>query len=114
MDVHEGAATLRALAAIDININNATMQVFLIVAQRGECLMRDVGREVGLSTAALTRNVSYWTDDIRRGTGFPGLGYIDRRENPANRAQKVLRLTLKGQAFFAEMQASRDGTLAHT
>jgi len=106
----EGEALLRAFANFDLNINNATIQVFLMVAHRGECAQKELELELGLSDASSSRNVSFWTDDIDK-KGRRGWGLIERRENPEDRRYKLLRLTPEGQQFFAKLQASRDGRM---
>ena len=104
MDSIAGLALLKAFTKFDLNINNATMMVFLTVARRGECIQRNLEEELGLSNASASRNVSYWTDDIQRSTGKPGPGLIERKENPTDRRYKILRLTPKGREFYEEIR----------
>lgn len=102
MDTPAGINFLAAFRELDPDIQNRTMSVLLHVALRGQCSQKDIERDLGMSNAAASRNVSYWTTDIQKRDGKPGPGYIERYEDPNDRRFKILRLTPAGRKWYEE------------
>lgn len=98
MDPNALINEIETFADIDPEMQIATMLTFLYVARRGTCNQKDIELELGMSNAAASRNVSYWSDFKIRNR--PGLGFIRREEDPMDRRYKVLTLTDKGKAFY--------------
>lgn len=80
-----------------------TLLTFLFVAQRGRCTQKDVEIELKVSNAAVSRNVSYWTD--RRYDRQEGMNFIERVEDDHDRRFKELTLTTAGKKFYQELLA---------
>lgn len=108
MDVNELNRAFDKLRELDQEIQLQTAMCFLFVAQRGVCTQRDVERELGLTNAGASRNISYWTD--RRFDRRPGMGFIARTEDEHDRRFKTLRLTSKGQSFYDYLRGKNGKT----
>ena len=80
----------------------STLRAFLFVATRGGCTQKEVEEGLGLSNAAASRNISYWTE--RRFDREPGKGFIKREEEDYDRRSKRLTLTKKGEAFYKQIK----------
>ena len=125
MDTNQGVALLRAFTCIEKDIQNSTMMVFLAIARNPGISQIHLEAELGLSNAQASRNVSYWTDDVRRGVtkeelargirdnGGPvkGPGYVCRKENPSDRRYKLLDLTPLGREFYRAILESQNGQI---
>lgn len=76
-----------------------TLRAFLLVAQAGEegVMQAKLGEQLGLSQAALSRNVAMLTDF--EGVGLKGLGLIVSEPIPENRKVRRLKLSPKGKRF---------------
>jgi DNA-binding MarR family transcriptional regulator len=98
MDPNALIREVESFADIDPEMQIATMLTFLYVARRGTCFQKDIELELGLSNAAASRNVAYWSDFKIR--DVPGYGFISREEDPMDRRYKRLTLTDKGKAFY--------------
>ncbi|HEY0329778.1 MAG TPA: MarR family transcriptional regulator [Rhodopseudomonas sp.] len=79
-----------------------TIKTFLFIASRGKCTQKDVEMELKVSNAAVSRNVSYWTD--RRYDREAGMKFIERVENDYDRRFRELTLTPAGKQFYKELQ----------
>ncbi|MDE2379666.1 MarR family winged helix-turn-helix transcriptional regulator [Bradyrhizobium sp.] len=94
----------RALELISKEVGGVhvhTVSAFLFVARRGKCTQKDVEIELGLSNAAISRNISFWTS--RRYDRGKGLGFIQAVENDYDRRFKELTLTPLGVAFYKRL-----------
>jgi DNA-binding MarR family transcriptional regulator len=107
MDGHELIRVLEAFAKVDPEIQLQTILAFLYVARREKCTQKDVELELGMTNAAASRNISYWTD--RRFDRKPGVGFIDRKEDDQDRRFKQLQLTARGQSFYEKITGERHG-----
>jgi DNA-binding MarR family transcriptional regulator len=97
-------------AHIDPAMSLSNMMTFLYIARRGTTTQRDIELELGLSNAAASRNVSYWTD--MKIWGKPGQGYVERYEDPKDRRYKIVRLTKKGREFYDRLVGKPDDKAA--
>lgn len=62
---------------------------------------RDVETRLGLSNAAASRNVAYWSAWRRH--KVPGQGMIDQRVDPADRRYRLVEVTPRGRAFLSQI-----------
>jgi DNA-binding MarR family transcriptional regulator len=83
----------------------STLRVLLLIAMKGKCAQSDIEQELGISNAAASRNVSYWTD--RRADRKPGLGFVTRHEDDYDRRYKVLTLSKKGVSFIEKLRSAK-------
>lgn len=103
MDIHALVVATERFAEIDPTMQVATMLTFLYVARRGTCSVKDIEIELGLSGAAASRNISYWT--TFKVHDVPGVGFVDRHEDPRDRRYKVVSLTPAGQKFYDSLRS---------
>jgi DNA-binding MarR family transcriptional regulator len=107
MDPHTLIQKAEAFTDIDPNMTLSQMLTFLYVARRGQASQRDIELELGLSGAAASRNISYWTD--MKIYGKPGKGFVERYEDPQDRRYKLVRLSLDGRAFYEKLRSNPNG-----
>lgn len=102
---HELSNLFRALEFLKEETQNPelqviTAQVFLSIAQRrSETPMAALEEEVGVSQAAISRNIAKLGQGISRSE--PGAGWVEAYEDLDNRRRKLVRLTEKGR-FVAQ------------
>jgi DNA-binding MarR family transcriptional regulator len=85
----------------------STILTLLFIAQRGQCNQRDIEVELGMTNAAASRNVSYWTDMKNRDQ--IGFGFVQRIEDKRDRRYKILSLTPEGEAWLNKMRGESNG-----
>lgn len=95
MDVNALIRELEQFKRIAADMQIATALTFLYVGRRGVCVQKDIELELGLSNAAASRNVNWWTR-----TGKQELDYIERYEDTTDRRNNMLRLTKQGLQFY--------------
>ena len=78
-----------------------TVRILLFIAARGSCNQKDIERELNMTNASASRNVSYWTD--RKADRQKGMEYVSRTEDPYDRRYKILTLSLKGKDFMERL-----------
>lgn len=62
---------------------------------------RDLETKLGLSNAAASRNVAYWTEWKRYEVA--GMNMLETREKPEDRRYRLVDYTPKGKAFVAQI-----------
>jgi DNA-binding MarR family transcriptional regulator len=99
-------AVLETFANYDRDMQMQTILAFLYVALENEMgrtanvgLVRD---QVGVTSASATRNVQYWTD--RNRYGQKGKECLESVINPANKTEKIIKLSPKGKALVKELE----------
>lgn len=107
MDVNVLINLMEEFAEIDPTISMPSILTFLYIARRGKVLQKDIELALGLSGAAASRNISYWTDMKFRDK--PGKGFVERYEDPMNRRFKVIQLTPEGKAFYQKLLEAEHG-----
>lgn len=107
MDANVLIREVESFAEIDPEMQLATMLTFLYIARRGVCIQQDIERELGLSNASASRNVSYWT--AFKAYKKPGVGFVERTEDPKDRRQRLLRLTKEGKEFYEKLMSREYG-----
>lgn len=107
MDMNEFRNSLELFSEIDPEMQLPTMLTFLYVAGMGSCTQKEVEEALGLSNAASSRNVSYWTH--RRFDRRPGVGFIKREEDENDRRYKMITLTPAGRVFYAKLTGTKHG-----
>jgi DNA-binding MarR family transcriptional regulator len=99
-----------ALAAVETfrnecraDLGTQTVSCFLHVAMRSEIPMFDLIELLGLSNAAISRNISM----LGRGSPKdPGLGLVEAHEDEYFRRRKIVALTPRGKALANKLVAS--------
>ena len=104
MDVNLYTDALREFQKLDPEMQIPAMYTFLYVALNGPCNQRAVEEAVGISGASASRNISYWC--VIRKRGVPGLGMLERYEDPDDRRNNVIRLTPKGKRFLEKLRGN--------
>lgn len=102
IDTNMGLNLAESFAQIDTTMQVSNMLTFLYVARRGVCTQKDIELALGLSNAAASRNVSYWTE--RKRYGVEGRGFIQRELDPKDQRHKLLSLTKEGQEFYKKLK----------
>ncbi len=103
MSIHKLDKVLAAIRKdVSGDLNLATLQTFLFIAQRGRCTQKDVEDGLGLTHSATSRNVSYWTE--RRYDRREGMRFIARCEGDYDRRYRELTLTNDGRAFYHKIR----------
>ena len=73
----------------------------LLYAEQAET-QRDVETRLGMSNAAASRNVSYWTEWKRYQVA--GMNMVETREKPEDRRYRLISYTPKGEAFVEQIR----------
>lgn len=95
--------TLELIAEeIDSEMQLSTLLTLLYVAQRGQSAQKSIEETLRLSSAAASRNVSYWSPV--KADRKVGKGFIERAEDPCDRRHKILKLTPKGEQFIERVR----------
>lgn len=82
------------------DIGSQSIACFLHIAMRGEMPMFDLIGLLGLSGAAVSRNISMLGKGFR---GEPGLELVEAYEDEMFRRRKLVRLTEKGKKLVAKV-----------
>jgi DNA-binding MarR family transcriptional regulator len=96
--------TARAELGPEVELQNVL--TLLLVAANPGIGMADLQRELALSSAAMSRNVSKLTGDgykVAGGKVTEGLELVAAFENPLDRRAKMVRLTPKGRTLVNKM-----------
>ena len=90
--------------SLNNEIQAQTMQTFLYVAMSDQRVipMQDMGKELGLSQASVSRNISFFNKVNRHRK--KGVGLLSTREDPKERRRKLVHLTNPGVKFFNELE----------
>lgn len=84
---------------IDPDMSVSCALAFLYSSE--ETTQRDVETRLGLSNAAASRNVAFWSDWKKY--QVKGQGMIDQRVDPQDRRYRLVTLTPKGNAFLKQI-----------
>ena len=74
-----------------------------ILYAAGEDTQRDLETRLGLSNAAASRNVAYWTEFRRYQVA--GMNFLDQFPDPQDRRYRRIELKPKGTAFIKQVAA---------
>lgn len=102
MDLNQTMRVMEDFARIQDDMQLSTLRTLLFIASMGKCYQADVENYLGLSRAAVSRNVAYWTDI--KFDGRKGIGFITREEDPNDRRNNILVLTPRGKLFLERMR----------
>ena len=87
---------LEVFRQVDQEMPSQRIVLFLLVASRPGMRMSDVAKKLGLSSSAVSRNLSElskWGIGINK----PGVDLLYAEENPQDRREKMIYLTPKGE-----------------
>ena len=102
MDLNSTMRGLEIFSRIQPDMQLTTLRTFLFVAQRGKCNQADIEQYLGVSRAAVSRNVDYWTNV--KFDGREGINFICREEDPDDRRNKIVKLTERGKTFYERLR----------
>lgn len=83
-----------------------TLMAFLYVANNPGMTMRDLETKLNSTSATTSRIVSRLSEWEK--PKVPGLNWINREENPADRRYKIVTLTIKGRTAARKIATSLD------
>jgi DNA-binding MarR family transcriptional regulator len=101
-DPYEFIRMMEVFKQISPDIQASTVLTFMYVARRGRAYQKDIEMELGLSNAAASRNVAYWTK-VKHDRS-PGVDFIERMEDTDDRRNKVLVLNERGREFYERLR----------
>lgn len=78
------------------------LQMFLVIAEAGNCLYQDLEQYFHLSNAAVSRSVCALGEEPNHRKS--GLGLVERYPDPAEGRRYRIRLTKKGKLIYDQMQ----------
>lgn len=87
---------------LDSEMPAQTMLTFLHVLQKPDIMLVELAEKMGVSNAAVSRNLSKLARWQKMGK--PGLDLVERVENPANRREKNVSITKKGERFAQRLE----------
>lgn len=82
------------LRKIDPEMQAHTINIFLVVCMNPGITMKDLGQQLGVSQATMSRNIAA-LGKVHR-LNRPGLDLVEAQEDPAERRRKIVNLTPKG------------------
>ena len=77
-------------------------QIFLVVAERGQCSYWDIEDELSITNGTVSRCVHAMGDTHRK--GYPGHGLLEIFRDPAEGRRFLVRLTAKGRALARQIE----------
>lgn len=86
------------LTHIGSDINPMAIKTFLYIARHDNCTQDSLGQHLGLSVAARSRQVAYWSD--KRFDGRPGPDFVERLINREDGRYRALALNAAGKKFY--------------
>ena len=86
---------------VDSGLQMNTLRVFLFIASRGSCTQNEAELSLGMSGAACSRNIAYWTD--RRFDKGVGMNYVSKTMDDTDRRHRNLELTVTGKQFYVKL-----------
>jgi len=86
---------LRTLVHEGMDLTYNQYKTLLTIADRGECSLGDLGRELEVAMSSASQMVDR----------LVGQGLVHRQQDAENRRQVVIRLTPQGKAVIAELNA---------
>ena len=105
MDLPQLARALAAFAVFDpTHFPIHFAQVFLVVAQKGQCTFQQVMADLDLSNSAVSRTVMALGETNRKGQ--PGFDLLTTIRDPGEGRRFLIMLTPKGKALYRSLQAS--------
>ncbi|QJE72461.1 hypothetical protein HHL28_04535 [Aerophototrophica crusticola] len=87
--------------ALDAEIGAVAMAILLVVAEAGEIGMKDIAQRVGVVKSSVSRTVALMSRTGHKGAN--GHDLLAWREDPADRRNKRVFLTRKGQDFMRQL-----------
>jgi DNA-binding MarR family transcriptional regulator len=107
MDPNTLIRDLEIFSKISPDMQVSTLLVFLYIARNGKCYQKDIERELGLSNASASRNISYWTK--HKSKDAEGVGFVERVDDVMDRRNKVVQLTPNGRLFYNRLRELGNG-----
>ena len=91
-----GMGRLRTLVHEGMDLSYNQYKTLLTIADRGECSLGDLGRELDVAMSSASQMVDRLVNQ----------GLVHRAQDAANRRQVVIRLTAQGEELIAELERS--------
>ena len=89
-----GMGRLRTLVHEGMDLSYNQYKTLLTIADRGECSLGDLGRELDVAMSSASQMVDRLVNQ----------GLVHRAQDAENRRQVVIRLTAQGEALIAELE----------
>ena len=99
---------VEAFRQFDPEMPAQTISVFLAIAYHGEISMARLKTLLGIAQSSVSRNVSMLSATTRHGK--PGPNLLRSWENPDNRREKLVTLTVQGRRHAAILNAILGGS----
>ena len=87
---------------MDREVPGQLVSAFLYIASHNPCHKQALEEDLGFPTASGSRTTD-WLSSFHR-LGKPGLGLIEKKQDPVNRRRALLTLTPKGEALARQMK----------
>lgn len=107
MQMREFIKGLEFLSTIDKDMQLSTALTLLYAAEREGQHQNDIEERTGMSNAAISRNVSYWSKWKRHKVA--GHNMMESLIDPQDRRYRLLMLTNKGTAFINRLKEQING-----
>ena len=78
------------------------VQIFLVVAERGQCTFQELMEELNLTNSAISRSVKAMGEVHRK--GGQGFELLETFKDPREGRRFVVRLSPKGKTFYSQLQ----------
>jgi len=101
-NLHKITRALEMLRTIDPDMAiNAALTLLYARDSENYPTQGDIEKRMGVSNAAMSRNVSYWSEFKK--PGVPGKDYIEQRIDPMDRRTRVLKVKPAGRLFLTQL-----------
>lgn len=107
MQMREFIKGMEFLSTIDRDMQISTALTLLYAAEKEGQHQIDLEERTGLSNAAISRNVAYWSKWKRHKVS--GYDMMESVIDPADRRYRILTLTKKGTAFINRLKEQING-----
>ena len=97
------ALILEELRKLAPEMQMQTALVLLYAALNPEQTMRELGERIGISQAAMSRNVALLGKGLK--PGVEGFGLLTAEEDPYERRRKIIKVTTKGERVCRSLAA---------
>lgn len=93
---------IEEMRKIDPEMQAHTINIFIVVCMNPGITMKDLGQQLGVSQATMSRNIAA-LGKVHR-LNRPGYDLVEAQEDPAERRRKIVHLTPKGKRVQESLQ----------
>ena len=102
-DLRRLEQTLNRFRDVYLDMSVHQMLILTHTALHGEITQKELAGAIGMTAAAVSRNIATLSTLDNGLGGKPGLGLITWLDHPTDRRAKLVVLTAKGRAFIASL-----------